>query len=254
MRDLLLADRSADGEMRMALSYVSFFQKVGSTPKARFLIDFPEIVSALDSFRLSTAEAGDRLYDLFQRQAQAVEAVIAEGVQKHARSLYRNELPAGSLLAVCFSRGHVEAVPISDYDDQAKAFLDRLSTPVLEYAVDAGADHVLFRGGLTLEGANFKLVDALLVGFRKAKAEDREVPFLSATSLADRLQLDEQSLRQQLRRLRKALEPLAVTLGIPMDQDTFIETKERAGYRLNPDLREIAVADIKKNHPPPTRC
>jgi hypothetical protein len=29
MRDLLLADRSADDDMRMALSYVTFFQKVG---------------------------------------------------------------------------------------------------------------------------------------------------------------------------------------------------------------------------------
>jgi len=255
MRDLLLADRSADGEMRMALSYVSFFQKVGATPKARFLIDFPEIVSALDSFPgLAAGEAGDRLYDLFQRQARAVEEVVANSVHRHARTLFRNELPAGSLLAVCFSRGHVEAVPPSDYDDQARAFLDRLSTPVFEFAVDAGANHVLFRGGLTLDGANFKLVDALLGDFRKAKAEDSEVPFLPATSLADRLKLDAQSMRQQLRRLRKALEPLAVTLGIPMDQDTFIETKERVGYRLNPDLREIAVADIKKDHPPATRC
>jgi Queuosine biosynthesis protein QueC len=255
MRDLLLADRSADDEMRMALSYVSFFQKVGSTSKERFLVDFPEIVSALDSFPgLTAAQAGDRLYDLFRRQAQAVEAVIADGVHKHARSLYRNELPAGSLLTVCFSRGHVEAVPPSDYDAQTKAFLDRLSTPVLEFAIDAGANHVLFRGGLTLEGANFKLVDALLGNFRKAKAEDSEVPFLPATSLADCLQISEQSMRQQLRRLREALEPLAVTLGIPMDQDTFIETKERAGYRLNRSLREIAVADIKKENPPPTRA
>lgn len=254
MRDLLLADRSADDEMRMALSYVSFFQKVGSTSKARFLVDFPEIVSALDNFPgLTAAEAGDRLYDLFQRQAQAAEAVIAEGVQKHTRSLYRNELPAGSLLAVCFSRGHVESAPPSDYDAQAKAFVDRLSTPVLEFAIDPSAEHVLFRGGLILKGANFRVVDALLADFRVAKASDSQVAFLAPTVLADRLQLDDQSMRQQLRRLRKELEPLAVTLGMPLDQDTFIETKERAGYRLNPNVREIAVADIKSDHPPPTR-
>ncbi len=254
MRDLLLADRSADDEMRMALSYVSFFQKVGATSKARFLVDFPEVVSALDSFPgLTSKVAADRLYDLFQRQAQAVEAVIAEGVNKHARSLYRNELPAGSLLAVCFSRGHVESAPPSDYDAQAKAFVDRLSTPVLEFAVNSSANHVLFRGGLILKGANFRVVDALLAGFRGAKASDSEIPFMAPTALADRLQLDDQSMRQQLRRLRKELEPLAATLGVPMDQDTFIETKERAGYRLNPNVREIAVADIKTDHPQPTR-
>lgn len=229
--------------------------KVSSTSKARFLVDFPEVVSALDSFpALTAAQAGDRLYDLFQRQAQAVEVVIADNVQKHACSLYHNELPAGSLLTVCFSRGHVEAVPPSDYDAQTKSFVDRISTPVLEFAINDNANHVLFRGGLVLKGANFRFVGALLGLFREAKSEDSEFPFLPPTILADRLQLDEQSMRQQLRRLRKELEPLAVTLGIPMDQDTFIETKERAGYRLNPSLRETAVADIKKDHPPPTRC
>lgn len=50
MRDLLLGDRSADDDLRMALSYVSFFQKVAATPKERFLVDFPEVVSALDQF------------------------------------------------------------------------------------------------------------------------------------------------------------------------------------------------------------
>ena len=58
MRDLLLADRSADDEMRMALSYVSFFQKVSSTSKERFLVEFPEIVSALDSLPGLTAAPG----------------------------------------------------------------------------------------------------------------------------------------------------------------------------------------------------
>jgi hypothetical protein len=54
MRDLLLADRSADGEMRMALIYVSFFQKVGATPKERFLVD------SLRWFRRSTDSLAGR--------------------------------------------------------------------------------------------------------------------------------------------------------------------------------------------------
>ena len=57
--------------------------------------------------------------------------------------------------------------------------------------------------------------------------------------------MDEQSMRQQVSRLRRALEPLTVMLGIPMDQDTFVETKERAGYRLNPECREVSVGDIR---------
>ena len=58
MVDLLLGDRSTGDDMRMALSYVSFFQKVGATSKERFLVDFPEVVSALGSFPDADRRAG----------------------------------------------------------------------------------------------------------------------------------------------------------------------------------------------------
>ena len=152
------------------------------------------------------------------------------------------------------SRGHVKATPATNYDAQAKAFIDRLAAPFIEFAIDPEGQRALFRGGLTLKGANFKVVDALLEGFRKAKAGDGEVPFLPAAKLAGVLRISDQSMRQQLRRLREALEPLAVNLGIPLDQDSFIENKERAGYRLNPGLREVDLADIRTAIPPPPQC
>ena len=246
MRDLLLADRSADDDLRMALSYVTFFQKVATTPKERFLVDFPEVVSELDRFSsLSTQDAGDHVYDLFQRHAKSVEEVITTAVSAHIGPLYRSELPSGSLLATCFSRGHIEGPPPSDYDVQAKAFMDRLGAPVLEFAFDQDTKRVLFQGGHHLDGANFRVVEALVDNFRSAKKQRADVAFLPATELADRLGVSDQSMRQQLGRLRKALEPLTVMLGIPMDQDSFIQTKERAGYRLNPECREISVGDIR---------
>lgn len=252
--DLLMSDRSTDDSLQMALSYVSFFRAIGSVQKERFLVDYPEVVSALDQFPEFTAkQAGDSLFDLFRRQSQSVEDVIAAALAKHASALYRGELPSGSLLAVCFNRGHVEPEVPSDYDAQVKAFVDRLATPVLEFAIDAGRNRVLFRGETYLDGANFRLVDALLENFRKAKSEDREVPFLGSAALAEVCRVEEQSMRQQLRRLRDALKPLATGLGIPLDQNTFIETQDRRGYRLNPNLREATVADIRKDHPPPTR-
>jgi len=153
-------------------------------------------------------------------------------------------LPATSLLATCYSRGHVEIPPPSSYDAEAKAFMDRLTTPVLEFAFDDEAKRVLFRGDLVLEGANFRLVDAMIEAFRDGKKQQMEVQHLQAHDLAEKLGVSEQSMRQQLRRLREAVEPLAVSLGIPMDQDTVIQTKERAGYRINPQCREVAIADI----------
>ncbi len=244
--DLLTADRSASDDLRMAVSYVAFFKKVGSTAKERFLVDFPEVISAIGSFPdLSPAEAGDRIYDLFRRQAKAVESVITAGLEANARALFRNELPAASILAASFSRGGIEVAPPSNYDEQAKALLDRLSAPILEFAVDQDARLVVFRDGTTLSGANFRCVDELLGSFRSAKSAGREIPFLPPAQLADRLSISEQSMRQQLTRLRNAIEPLSVTLGVVLDQDSFIENRERVGYRLNPALRELALADIK---------
>lgn len=253
--DLLMGDRSMNGSLRMALSYVACFKGIGATTKERFLVKYPEVVSALNHFRgVSTEEASDRLHHLFQRQAQTVEAVIADGLVQHAGALYRGEVPSGSLLALCTTRGHIETRPSLDYDAQAKAFMDRLAEAVLEFAIDAGHRRVVFRGGLAITGTNFQLVEALIEDFQSAKAEDRDVPFMPATTLAEKLGISEQSLRQQLRRLRKELEPLAVALGVPMDQHTFIETKERAGYRLNPTLRQIALRDIRTDHFSPLRA
>lgn len=245
--DLLTADRSSNDDLRMAVSYVTFFKRLGLSPKERFLVDFPEVVSALDSFPdLSAAEAGDRLYALFQRQAKAVESVITAGLREHSRELFRNELPAASLLAVCSSRGSIEVAPPSDYDEQAKAFVDRLSAPVLEFAIDKDGKAVVFRDGTTLSGANFRFAEELLANFRDAKAAAQAVPFLAPSDLADRLGISEQSMRQQLTRLRTAIEPLSVSLGVLLDQNSFIENKERAGYRLNPNLRELSLADIRE--------
>jgi hypothetical protein len=245
MRDLLLSDRSTDDDLRMALSYVSFFQRIVATPKERFLVDFPEVISALDYYPgLSTDEAGDLVFDLFQRHAKDVEDVVTAAVLEHRGRLYRNELPSGSLLTTCFSRGHVESQPASNYDTQAKAFMDRLSTPVLEFAFDEAAERIVFQGGHHLDGVNYKIVKMLIENFRDAKKRRAQIPYLRSEDLAAGLNISDQSMRQQLRRLREALDPLAVKFGIPMDRNTFIETKERAGYRLNPTWREVSVGDI----------
>lgn len=209
-------------------------------------MDIPEVVSALDHFPgLSSDEAGDRLFCLFKRQAKAIEEVVTTAVSEQRDRLYRNELPSGSLLAMCFSRGHVEPAPASDYAEQAKAFMDRLSAPVLEFAFDEIAERVMFQGGHYLDGANFKFVKVLIENFRAAKKLRAEVPYVRSDNLATQLEISDQSMRQQLGRLRKALDPLAVLLGIPMDRDTFIQTRDGDGYRLNPEWREISAGDIR---------
>lgn len=250
MNDLLLANRNDGDDLRMALAYVTLFKKVSATSKERFLVDFSEIVSAVGHFPdMPASVAGDHLYDLFQRHAKAVEDVISSAVKEHSTALYRNEIPPASLLAACYSSKVVEQTPPSNYDAEAKAFMDRLSAPILEFAFDKDQERVQFRGGLALDGTNYKLVGALIESFRVAKGNRLEVPYLPAPDLATALNISDQAMRTQITRLRNAIEPLAVSMGIPMGQDTFIENKERSGYRINPSCREISVADILDKTP-----
>lgn len=247
MRDLFVSGRSEDEDLRMALSYVNFYRQVSQASKEQLLVQFPQIVSALDHFPgLTPSEAAERIYSLFQRQAEAVQTVVTDALAENRVALYRQEIPPNSLLAACSVRGRIEVEPPTDYADQAKAFLDRLSAPLLEFAFDEEGKRVLFHGGTTLSGANYRLVQVLIDGFRRAKREGEDVPYRPAAKVEVDLEMTQQSMRQQISRLRKALEPLVVSLGIPLDQDTFVQTKERAGYRLNPALREISIGDIRR--------
>ena len=131
--------------------------------------------------------------------------------------------------------------------------MDRLSAPILKFAIDDDAERVVFHGGHYLDGANYRFVKVLIEDHRSAKRTRSEIPFKAPFDVAEQMHLTEQSMRQQLRRLRDALDPLAVMLGIPLDQDSFVETKERAGYRLNPACREVAVADIRESDAEPSQ-
>lgn len=244
--DLLLGNRSGDRDLRMAVAYVKFFQTFASSVKSRFIADHPQITSALSHFPgMSADEAKDLIYDLYRRHSDDVLAVIGNGVAKHMDDLVRGEVPAGSLLSMSFSRSRIEAPTPYGYDDQIKQFLDRLGKPVCEFAVDVEASSIRFRGGFSLEGANFKLMCALLDNFRAGKTSASEIAFMQPRNLAAKLKIDEASLRQQIGRLRKLVaERLPVDQGIVLGTDGFIENQQGKGYRLSPALREVSLGDL----------
>lgn len=242
---LFLDPRSDGTDGRMSLGYVTLFRTIAGLTKQKFSVEYPEVVAALGYFRgLTRAEAEEKLFELFQRHAVSVEKVITSETNKFSSAIFRNELPPTCLLVASLSRSMVEVAPASNYDAEVKAFMDSLPSLDLEFAVDKKNESIRFRGGLVLDGKNYALVAALLEQFRQAKNDAVDVPYLQVGALAKTLKITDASLRQQISRLREALNPIAVTMGIPITPDIFIENKERWGYRINPKCREIQLGDL----------
>ena len=202
--DLLLDDRSFDDSLRLAVAYVKFFQGFAGTPRDRLISEHPQIAAALSFFDdLGPDEAAVRAHDLYRLHSEDVLEVIKTHIARHAGQLLRREIPSGSLLSMCFNRNVIEPPSLPDYDAQAKSFIDSLAAPVCEFAVDPKAKAIRFRGDFSITGSNFKLVETLLPNHRAGKATaEASVPFMRPHDLADRLRIDDTSLRQQLTRLR----------------------------------------------------
>ncbi len=71
------------------------------------------------------------------------------------------------------------------------------------------------------------------------------MPFTPSRALAKLLKISEASLRTQIRGFVRRLSRSSSDLGLPLDNDSFIENRPHAGYRLNPALRELSLADIR---------
>jgi len=244
--DLLTGDRTHDRDVRMAAAYVKFFRDFPDTPRNRFTAEYPEIISALDHFHDTPRhQAADRIYEMYMRHHEDVIGVLNSGVAAHLPQLTSGGLPAGSLLAMLFNQNRIEVAEPSGYQEEARTFVDRLAAPVCEFAVDASARNIRFRGDLVLEGKSFELFEALLPVFRQGKSHGHDVASIQAQDLANKLSLTGQSLRQQVNRLRKAItEDLVLGQGLPFDENDIIENQPGKGYRINPGLQEISLGDL----------
>jgi 7-cyano-7-deazaguanine synthase in queuosine biosynthesis len=241
--DLLIGDRR-HADLDPAIAYVRFARRVAGMPRHQFQWEFPQVSAALHAVPGLTAnEALDRVCELHQRHGGDVLSVLSEATRRHSDDLVQGTLSPASLLNLCFVRGRLENVD-GDVTAQTAKFIDRLSAAQCEFAVDATANRICFKGGYEVVGAGYRVVHALLDRYRTAKQQNLEVPFYWTAHLAAELRVEEATLRQQIGRLREDVEArLAVDHGVVLP-DGFIENQRLQGYRLSPHLREVSLADL----------
>jgi 7-cyano-7-deazaguanine synthase in queuosine biosynthesis len=243
--DLLTGARDNVVDIRLAVAYTKFCREIAQSGRSRFIAEHPDVYSAVGHVPgMVPDDVLDRVWDLLQRHAAAVNDVIADGLQAHADRLTLDTLPHGALLHLCFSRDRIEAPGLDVGYHEVAVKLDHLNAPLCEFAVDEENKQIWFRGEFCLDGGNFALLAALLPNHRSAKARCEAVPFRRAWELAEALNIDEPKLRKRISRLRQEVEEhLAVNLGVTL-LGGFIENQNKQGYRIAPQAREVLRADL----------
>lgn len=75
--DLLTGQRSADDEIRLAVSYVKFHSGMVNSTRQQFPIDNPDVYSVVHHVAgLSSEQVLDKIWDLHRRHAESVSAVL----------------------------------------------------------------------------------------------------------------------------------------------------------------------------------
>jgi 7-cyano-7-deazaguanine synthase in queuosine biosynthesis len=244
---LLTGRRTGTKEINLALQYVKFARDFSQLRgPAELLNNHPSMSDALHEYEdLTSEQAEERIFDLYKRHAEDVLGVLERGFNANRLEWRAKSLPNTSLLELYFNRAEILNDPDPALNDQMKNFMDGLNKPICEFAVDEDAKIILFRDGSSLSGKNYDLVKTLFPNFERGKSQAADVDYFSPPDLADELQVTEQSLRQQVGRLKKEIEQsVPANLGIVFGDDGFIENKHGAGYRLSPLLKKVHKADL----------
>jgi Queuosine biosynthesis protein QueC len=253
--DLFRGERRPGPDVVMAESYVLHALKLASMSGQTFLNSFGQIFRVLPYLPGSPDENAARLHDLHRRHGQTVEAVMNRELAHHATLTRSLSLPETSLLMLIQSSA-VRLPPTVDRAEMEppgseQAAIDRsrsLERPLV-FAIDGEWRKVLFRDGVAIGGVSFQLVAKLAIEFMEDMTATRprdEFRFVTAETLAARVGIDQQGLRQQITRFRRSIEKKFLeALDVQLADDDVVQNEPARGYRLNPYLLLVQPGQLR---------
>jgi hypothetical protein len=132
---------------------------------------------------------------------------------------------------------------------QAAARKEPIKDRRFAFAVDRMNRVVLFDYGLRLEGVWYSLIARLtdqLIADKKAGKPPACHLFVRTKTLLVDLKVEEHTLLQRIRRMRKTLERhFLATIDYMPDPEDVVQSKRWYGYRLNPYLALVNPAEIR---------
>jgi hypothetical protein len=191
--------------------------------------------------------------DLFKR------GVVSAGV-----ALPNHRLPQSSLLVMTVSQSGKPALRgISQHTDPVQSSVDAVETErahagtpktdgnALQLAIDPTTKEIVIRDLLRLGDADSRLVRELHNIYQQDLSAGRTPEnhqYLTSHKLADSLKLDERTVRQRVSRCRTTVHAsYKQKFGQDAPKHLLIENKARQGYRLNPHIRFVAIAELEQS-------
>jgi hypothetical protein len=198
--------------------------------------------------RCADTQPGIGQGDLFKRGAVAA-------------ALPDRRLPQSSPLVMTVAQSGEPALRgISRHADPGRSRIDAMETQrahaptptadALQLAIDPTTREIVIRDLLRLGDADSRLVRELHDIYQQDLSAGRspeDHQYLTARTLADSLKLDERTVRQRVSRCRTTVHAsYRQKFGQDPPKHLFIESKARQGYRLNPHIRFVALADLEQ--------
>ena len=119
----------------------------------------------------------------------------------------------------------------------------------LHLAIDPTTKEIVIQDLLRLGDADSRLVQELHNSYLQDLSAGRTAEnhqYLTSHKLADSLKLAERTVRQRVSRCRITLrESYKQKFGQDPPKHLLIENKPRQGYRLNPHIRFVAIAELE---------
>ena len=152
--DVFTQSRNKDDDKIMSASYLERANQVGALENVgQFLAKYAEVNRVLRFLDGSTAQAAQRVFDLYKRHAGEVNAAIDEMVRRHATAIRERTMPGDALLRTVHESASVISVPaVSLKEKQPENFFRKRGavwefrfqggSTLLLQGVDKGADYI----------------------------------------------------------------------------------------------------------------
>ena len=252
--DLFKGEHTKATVITLVVQHVCRAEKLAQMTLETFLARYGHVFRVLPYLDGDPSDNAEMIWKLHQRYGAGVIEVVNQELRANATFEATQALPRTSLLAM-ITAPVGSAPPFVDpialerkVDDKSKADERPVKHRRFVFAIDACRKKIIFEDGPFLSGASFVLFNRLAGQFRidqKSGTKPHEHASVDRCAIIKDLKIDDHTLTQRVRRTRRSLsQQFAASIDYMIDDDDVIETGRSKGYRLNPYLVMVDLAQL----------